>query len=88
MMRAMFLHPLGFWRDHRFTKTHASTFVDGELSGPDKGRVARHAHVCPKCHAMLESLRAVVQGLGTLRGAPDGRVADGVLDALRGCDDH
>jgi len=39
-------------------------------------------------YAAAESLRAVVQGLGTLRGAPDGRVADGVLDALRGCDDH
>lgn len=86
-MRAMLLHPIRFRRDHRFVMAHASAMVDGELSAADAERIALHTLGCPRCHEMLESLRAVVRGLGALRRPPVARpVGDGVLDALRRSD--
>lgn len=87
-MRAMLLHPLSFWRDHRFAIAHASAFVDGELPESDARRVAQHSHVCPRCHEMLKSLRAVIRGLDAIRRTPDETVVDDVLDALRRSGDH
>lgn len=68
--------------DHRFTKAHASEYLDGELSPTERERVEQHASVCPRCHALLASLRRII---GTLPGlaAPQRNVADGVVDRLR-----
>lgn len=69
------------WRTSRRSST-------GSLGQSDARRVAHHSHVCPRCHEMLESLRAVIRGLGTLRRTADETVVDDVLDALRRSGDH
>ncbi len=68
--------------DHRFTVTHASEYLDGELSHAERTRVARHASVCPKCHALLASLRRMIGTLPSV-AAPQPSAADGVLERLR-----
>ena len=69
--------------DHRFTSAHVSEYLNGELTQDDRDRVERHASVCPKCHALLASLRRMVATLPGLAGRPGPSVADGVLERLR-----
>ena len=73
------------WRmaDHRFTKAHASEFLDGRLGHAERERVAHHASICPKCHALIASLRRVIETLPGLAAHPRPSVADGVLERLR-----
>jgi len=70
-MDAFLRHPARFWRDHRFTMAHASDYLDGALDPAGRARVERHAHVCPKCHELLRSLRGLLAALRELRVAPD-----------------
>ncbi len=85
MMRAVLAHPLRFHRDHRFTRTHASAYLDGELDPRDRGRVESHTHLCPPCARFLAGLRRTVSALGQLRSTqpPVGGVSEGVLARLR-----
>ncbi len=85
MIRAVLLHPLRFHGDHRFTRTQASAFLDGELGPDDRGRIESHTHMCPPCARFMAGLRRTVSALGQLRNteAPHLRVSDGVLDRLR-----
>ncbi len=85
MMRAALLHPLRFRRDHRFTRTQASAFLDGELGPDDRGRIESHTHICSPCARFMAGLRRTVLALGQLRNteAPNVRVSDGVLARLR-----
>lgn len=69
--------------DHRFTKMHASEYLDGKLGRSGRERIERHASVCPRCRALLASLRRVLAELPGLAAAPRGSVADRVLDRLR-----
>ncbi len=69
--------------DHRFTKAHASEYLDGELPQAECERVERHASVCPKCRALLTSLRRMIETLPGLVAQPRPSVADGVLERLR-----
>ncbi len=85
MTRALLLHPLRFRRDHRFTRTQASAYLDGELGSEDRGRIESHTHMCPPCARFMAGLRRMVSALGTLRGTEVARVnvSDGVLSRLR-----
>ncbi len=69
--------------DHRFTKAHASEYLDGDLSPAERDRVERHASVCPKCRALLASLRRMLETLPGLAAQPRPSVTDGVLERLR-----
>ncbi len=69
--------------DHRFTKAHASEYLDGELPQAERERVERHASVCPKCRAILASLRRMIKTLPGLAAQPRPSVTDGVLERLR-----
>ena len=69
--------------DHRFTKAHALEYLDGELPQAECERVERHASVCPKCRALLASLRRMIETLPGLAAQPRPSVADGVLERLR-----
>lgn len=85
MMRAMLRHPVQFMTDHRFTRAHASDFLDGDLDADGRTRVERHAHWCPKCAELINTLRrtmSALRELGTSRPDTAG-VADGVLARLR-----
>ena len=69
--------------DHRFAKAHVSEYLDGELAEAERERVERHASDCPKCHALLASLRRMIRTLPGLAVQPRSGVADGVLERLR-----
>lgn len=69
--------------DHRFTKVHASEYLDGELGRSGRERIERHASVCPGCRALLASLRRVLTELPRLASAPRASIAERVLDRLR-----
>lgn len=85
MMREMMLHPLQFTSDHRFTRSHASDFIDGDLDATQQARVETHAHLCPPCARFLATLRRTVAALGDLGKAPPeaSPVAGGVIARLR-----
>ena len=83
-MRDMLFHPLRFMRDHRFTQSHASDYLDAELERSEHDRIEHHAGVCPKCRQLLESLKRTIAELSRLRGVePDGDVAADVIARLR-----
>ena len=69
--------------DHRFTKSHASRYLDGELPETGRRRVERHTSVCPRCRALLASLRQMIETLPSLAAPPRRSVADGVLERVR-----
>jgi len=85
MIGAVLLHPLRFRRDHRFTRTQASAYLDGELGPEDRGCIESHTRMCPPCGRFMAGLRRMVSALGTLRGTETPRVSvsDGVLARLR-----
>ena len=74
---------LRFHLDHRFTQRHVSEFLDGELAEGDRGRVARHAALCPPCAHLIASLRATIAALAALPTAPDAPIAERVIERLR-----
>jgi len=81
-------HPLRFSRDHRFTLAHASDYLDGDLDAAGRERVERHAGLCPRCRAFLDSLGRTVEvlrELGSARAAAPGRAsaAPGIIARLR-----
>jgi anti-sigma factor RsiW len=80
-------HPLRFPRDHRFAAAHASDYVDGTLDAAGRARVERHARLCPRCRALLASLRGLLGALRELGagGGPraEADVARGVIARLR-----
>lgn len=69
--------------DHRFTRAHASEYLDGELPEAGRRRVERHTSVCPKCRTLLASLRRMIETLPALATTPPATVTDGVLERLR-----
>ncbi len=83
MMRAALRHPIRFHRDHRFTRSEASSFLDGDLDQDGRRRVQEHTHVCPACARFVASLRRTVAALHDLRGSENAAVADGILMRLR-----
>jgi anti-sigma factor RsiW len=82
------LNSLRFMREHRWTSTHLSEYIDRELSEPDSERVEEHVRLCPQCHRILGTLRRTVGGLRSLRDRPPARppaggTAEGVLGRIR-----
>jgi anti-sigma factor RsiW len=74
---------LGFVRDHRWVPPHASAYLDGELTPRQRHRVERHTRDCPECRELLAGLRALIEGLGRLRGDDERVVAGTVLASIR-----
>lgn len=69
--------------EHRFTKAHASSYLDGDLDRRGRERIERHTSVCPHCRALFASLRRMIDDLSGLAPARGATVADGVLERLR-----
>ena len=69
--------------DHRFTKAHASEYLDGELPPEGRRRVERHTSVCAPCRELIASLRRMLATLPRLGATPAPGVADGVIERLR-----
>lgn len=74
---------LHFHRDHRFTRGHASEYLDGELGTGGARRIERHAALCPQCRRLIATLRRTVAALGSMHAAPRPGIADGVIARLR-----
>ncbi len=72
-----------FMRDHRFTQSHMSEYVDGELPPVEHRRVEEHVGVCPQCRRVLATLKRTVQGLRGLGAEGPPGLADGIIDRLR-----
>lgn len=84
MMLAALRHPFGFVRDHRFTRSQASAFLDGDLDADGRRRVERHTHACPPCARLIATLRRTVAALNALSATGEPSVTDGILARLRG----
>jgi anti-sigma factor RsiW len=72
-----------YMREHRWTHAHLSEYVDGELPDDEIVRVEEHTSICPHCRRVLATLRRTIEGLGSLRAAPEPDLADGVIARLR-----
>jgi anti-sigma factor RsiW len=73
-----------FMREHRWTHTHLSDYLDEELSPGERERVEEHVGMCPHCRRVLRTLRRTLEGLMELPPEPRPSVADGVIERLRG----
>ncbi len=96
-MKGRGLSRFRFRREHRWTHSHLSEYLDSELDQGGRDRVERHVGICPDCHRVLATLRRVIDGLraigtdrGTERTEPDQQtdsgsssVSDGVLARFR-----
>lgn len=90
MSGAMFMHPVRFMSDHRFTRAHASDYLDGALGVAARARIDQHTHVCPACLRFLDSLRRTVAALHSLLALPlpvPSAVGERALARLRGVPD-
>jgi anti-sigma factor RsiW len=76
------LAQIRFWRDHRWSQTHMSEYVDAELAPSDRDRIERHIRDCSDCHELLASLEEMVSALATL-GRPRESVAGSVLAGVQ-----
>lgn len=73
-----------FMREHRWTHSHLSEYLDAELSPPERERVEEHVGVCPQCRRVLATLIRTLESIRGLRGEAPPGLADGVIDRLRG----
>ncbi len=71
-------------REHRWTSTNLSDYIDQELSEPERRRVEEHTGLCPHCHRMLATLRQTVGGLRSLGSPAQPPARDGVAEAVLG----
>lgn len=78
-----FLDRRRFMREHRWTHTHLSDYLDRELGAGERERVEAHVGICPQCSRVLATLRRALEGLHLLRAQPEPGLADGVIERLR-----
>ena len=74
---------LRFHRDHRFTQTQMSEYLDGGVPADGRRRIEGHVGACPQCRRLLATLRRTVENLRLLSAEPRPGVADGVVQRLR-----
>ncbi len=79
-----FLARRRYMREHRWTHAHLSEYLDHELGSDDLARVEAHVGICPHCRRVLATLRRTLEGLRSLSAEPQARIADGIIDRLRG----
>jgi anti-sigma factor RsiW len=77
------LGSLRFRREHHWTMSHMSEYLDHHLDEPGRERVEEHAGLCPQCRRVLATLRSTVSGLRAL-GEPPGPSAGGVAEGVLG----
>lgn len=83
-MSRRLLARMRFMRDHRWTHSHLSAYLDEELEPRERARVEEHTGICPHCRRILATLRRTLDGLRGLKteGHPD--LADAVIERVRG----
>jgi len=73
-----------FMREHRWTHSHLSAYLDEELDRRERARVEEHTGICPHCRRVLATLRRTLEGLRGLSAERRPDVADAVIERLRG----
>lgn len=82
MIRRLLTHRR-YMREHRWTHTHLSGYIDQDLGAGELARVEEHVGICPHCQRVLATLRRTLEGLQSLRAEPAPGVASGVIERLR-----
>jgi anti-sigma factor RsiW len=77
-----------FMREHRWTHSHLSVYLDEELSPRERARVEEHVGLCPHCHRVLATLKRTLEGLRALRTERPPDLAETVIERLRGDGSH
>lgn len=72
-----------YMREHRWTHTHLSAYLEQQLTPEERRRVELHASICPNCTRVLQTLRRMLEGLHMLRAQPQTGVAESVIERLR-----
>ncbi len=72
-----------FMREHRWTHSHLSEYLDKELGPGEAARLEAHTGICPHCRRLLATLRRTLEGLRSLGDPADADVAEGVIQRLR-----
>jgi anti-sigma factor RsiW len=83
MIRGL-LGRMRFMREHRWTHSHLSEYLDEELTPRERARVDEHVGICPHCHRVLATLKRTLVGLRALREERPPEVAEKVIEQLRG----
>jgi anti-sigma factor RsiW len=83
MIRGL-LARMRFMREHRWTHSQLSEYLDRELDARERARVEEHVGICPHCHRVLATLRRTLERLQALPSASHPGVADTVIERLRG----
>ena len=78
-----YLRRLAFMRDHMWTHSHLSEYLDNELAPAGRRRVEEHVGMCPECRRVLAALRRTLEGLMGLKGEPRFDIATDVIERLR-----
>jgi anti-sigma factor RsiW len=73
-----------YMREHAWTHAHLSDYLDDDLSPAERERLEEHVGICPHCRRVLRTLRRTLESLMQLPPEPRPRVADGVIERLRG----
>lgn len=73
-----------YMREHRWTHSHLSEYLDRELDAPERARVEQHVGICPHCHRVLATLKRTLEGLRALPAGRRPNLADTVIERLRG----
>ena len=58
-------------RDHRWAAPHLSEYLEGDLPSRQLRRLEAHEELCPDCARLLDTLRALLLILPTLRLPPE-----------------
>jgi anti-sigma factor RsiW len=72
-----------FMREHRWTHTHLSDYLDGNLDRAGRERVEDHVGLCPQCRRVLATLRRTLAGLRALGTPRRPDLADGIIEHVR-----
>jgi anti-sigma factor RsiW len=54
-------------RDHRWAQSRLSAYVENELAGRQRRRLARHEGICPECRRAIRQLKQLLRTLPGLR---------------------
>jgi anti-sigma factor RsiW len=82
-MQATAWRRLNAGRDHRWARSHLSSYVEGELPPGEHRRLAAHERLCPECARMIGTLQALIAVLPSLGLPPD--AAFGVAERTAEC---
>jgi anti-sigma factor RsiW len=78
-----FVDTLRYRRDHRWARRRIHDYLDDDLTAGGRGRLERHAGICPECGPMLAAFVRLLTGLRALRPASRPAVATAVVGRLR-----